>query len=171
MCKHFLCTCCSLFFLAVAIGQSGPIDADRPDQTEGVNNVPKNYLQFEFGFSRQKNQQNDYQYEVPDVLSKYGLSNRVELRLITTILNSALPIRAVNKTGLEPVVVGTRISLWEERKALPKTSFLFHVAIPGMSSSANNIHFAAPDFKLAMQNTIAKNCRWLQCWSGMGWGR
>jgi hypothetical protein len=62
-----------------------PIDTDRPNQTESVNTVPKKWLQFEAGFDYQKNDDVSQKFLLPTLLNKYGLSNRIELRLITTI--------------------------------------------------------------------------------------
>jgi Putative MetA-pathway of phenol degradation len=161
--KYFFSTCLFFFLLNTATAQTGaidPIDTDRPDQTESVNTVPKNWFQFEFGFSRQENERNNYEYLTPTLLSKYGLSNRIELRLITSVFTTStllIPAGRVRKTGLDPVEVGAKISLWEEKKGIPKTTFLFHVAIPGFASNTNDINLVAPNLRLTMQNSIAKN--------------
>ena len=149
-----------LFTCNIINAQDSPIDTDRPDQTESVNLVPKKWLQFEAGFSSQENKKNNHEYLTPTLLSKYGLSNRIELRLITSIITNSqiyIPTGTVSKTGLEPVEIGAKISLWEEKKWIPKTSFLFHFAIPGLASKANNIDLIAPNFRFTLQNSIAKN--------------
>jgi len=158
--KYFFSVSLFFFLLNTATAQIDPIDTDRPDQTEGVNTVPKNWLQFEFVFSIQENERNNHEYLTPTVLSKYGLSNKIELRLITSILTNStllIPTGTVSKTGLEPVEIGAKISLWKEKKGIPKTTFLFHVAIPGLGSNTNNINLIAPNFRFTMQNSIAKN--------------
>jgi hypothetical protein len=150
-----------LFFISTNVyAQIEPMDADRPDQTEGVNTVPKKWLQFEAGLNIQENVSNVHEYLTPTLLSKYGLSKRIELRLITTIVtNSYLSIPGGTKsnTGLDPVEIGTKISLLQEKGWIPKTTFLFHFAIPGFASKANNIDLLAPNFRFTMQNSLAKN--------------
>jgi hypothetical protein len=144
-----------LFFVSIAAtGQTDPIDTDRPDQTESVSTVPAKWLQFEFGFNKQQNEGNEYEYLTPTVLSKYGLTDKIELRLITSLLTT---IGRVRKTGFDPVEIGAKISLWEEKKGIPKTTFLFHIAVPGFASNANDIKLVAPNFRFSMQNSISKN--------------
>jgi len=60
------------------------IETDRPDQTETPFNVPKKYFQAEFGFNKEN--LTDYNYNLihPTALLKYGLSNRIELRVEPT---------------------------------------------------------------------------------------
>jgi hypothetical protein len=151
----------SLLFIGNNIfAQLEPIDTDRPDQTESVNLVPKKWLQFEAGFNTQENERSTHEYLTPTLLSKYGLSNRIELRLITTIVTNSylsIPQGTISNTGLDPVEIGAKISLWQEKKWIPKTSFLFHLAIPGLASKSNNINLIAPNFRFTMQNSLAKN--------------
>lgn len=60
-----------------------PIDTDRPDQTESAYTVPKHWLQFETGFNFQKNATDNYEFLNPTLLSKYGLTRKIEFRVIT----------------------------------------------------------------------------------------
>ncbi|MEO6219796.1 MAG: transporter [Ginsengibacter sp.] len=161
----------SIFTCLTIYAQDEPIDTDRPDQTESVNIVPKNWLQFEAGFNIQENKKNTYEYLTPTLLSKYGLTDRIELRLITTLITNSyllIPQGTVSKTGLEPVEVGAKISLLQEKKLLPKTSFLFHFAIPGFASKGNNINLIAPNFRFIFQKSLAKNFA-LGCNLGTEW--
>ncbi len=148
----FLC----LSFIAHA--QIPKIDTDRPDQTESVNIVPKKWLQFEAGFNYQKNDDISHEFLVPTLLSKYGLSNRIELRLITTILRQSVDIPSlgkINNTELEQVEIGAKVALFEEKNFLPKTSLLFHVGIPGLASYKTDKFLF--NSRLTMQHTLSKN--------------
>lgn len=149
----------SLFCTAASCyAQVEKIDADRPDQTESAVTVPKKWFQFELGFSAQTTTSLENEFQHPTLLSKYGLGKRIELRLITTIQTNTYfnIVDKVKETGLSPVEVGTKIALWEEKKFLPKTSLLFHVAIPGLASEKFKADKLAPNFRLSMQNTISK---------------
>ena len=152
---------CSILLLILSINvraQPWPIDTDRPDQTESVYIVPKYYLQFETGFVFQKNNDDSEEFLIPTLLSKYGLSNRVELRLITSVVRESVEIYSYGKqyqTKLEQVELGAKISLWEEKKLIPKTSFIFHFGIPGLASyKTNRILFNS---RLTMQHTLSNN--------------
>lgn len=148
-----------LYLLSISIhAQIPPIDTDRPDQTESVNLVPKNWLQFEAGFNFQKNNSHEKEFLLPTLLSKYGLSKRIELRLITPIKTTSsllIPSGTLNETGLDVPEIGAKISLIEEKKMLPKTSFIFHIGIPAFTSDKFKPDKVAPNFRFTMQHTLS----------------
>lgn len=136
------------------------IDTDRPDQTESAVPVPKKWVQFEFGFGKQVNNSNEKEFQHPTLLSKYSISKRIELRLITTVqtnTNFSNPLLKQTNTGLTPVEIGAKIALWEEKKLLPKTSLIFHVGIPKLASTWYQVDHLAPNFRFTMQHSITKN--------------
>lgn len=148
-----------LFCLSISIyAQIPPIDTDRPDQTESAFLVPAKWLQFEAGFNFQKNNIDEKEYLTPTLLSKYGVSKRVELRLITTLKtnSSVTTFGTINETGLDVAEVGAKIALAEERKLFPKTSFIFHLGIPAFSSSKFKPDNIAPSFRFTMQHTLSE---------------
>ena len=107
----------------------------------------------------QQNTRTENEFLLPTLLSKYGLSKRIELRLITSIKRFSvlqIPSGTIYETGLEPIELGTKIALTEEKKWIPKTSLLFHVAIPGFASKNLQADHLAPNFRFSMQNTISK---------------
>lgn len=147
-----------LFCLQHINAQDEPIDTDRPDQTESVNIVPKKWLQFEVGFNYQKNDDNNKEFLLPTLLGKYGISKRIELRLITTINRQSLEIPSGSKlhsTIFEQVEAGAKVALFEEKKLLPKTSLLFHAGIPGLASYEPDKFLF--NTRLTMQHTLSKN--------------
>ncbi len=145
------------FVVTVCIGQASKIDTDRPDQTESVNTVPKKWVQFEAGFNYQQLNKSIKELVTPTLLTKYGLTQNIELRLITS-LNTALvtlPSGKNRSTVFDVVQAGAKIALWEENKFLPKTSLIFHLGIPGLSSyETDNLLF---NTRLTMQHTLSKN--------------
>ena len=156
--KHFYILILSC--LSLSLYAQDPIDTDRPDQTESVNLVPKNWLQFEAGFNFQKNNSDEKEYLLPTLLSKFGLSKRIELRLITTIkTNSSLqiPSGTLHETGLDVTEMGAKIFLFEEKNGIPKTSFIFHLGIPALSSVKFKPDKVAPNFRFTMQHTLSAN--------------
>ncbi|MEO7292730.1 MAG: transporter [Ginsengibacter sp.] len=154
--KHFYTLILSL--ISVSLYAQKQIDTDRPDQTESVFLVPKKWIQFEAGFNFQKNSSTENEFLTPTLLSKYGLSNRIELRLITTFKTSSsstIPIGTLRETGLDVVEVGAKISLFEEKELIPKTSFIFHVGIPSLTSAKFKPDNIAPNFRFTMQHTLS----------------
>lgn len=142
-----------------SFAQIEKIDTDRPDQTESAVLVPKKWFQFEMGFSKQVNNATENEFQYPTLLSKYGISKRFELRLITTVQTNTYfnVVDKVKETGLTPVEMGAKIALWEEKGLLPKTSLLFHVAIPKLASNYFKADHLAPNFRFTMQHSLPKN--------------
>lgn len=156
--------------------QPGKIDTDRPDQSESPSTVPKNWLQVEAGIGLQKNNDLDeYEYAHPTILTKYGIGNRIELRLITTFQSNSylkVPRGTVINSGLLPVEIGTKINLFEEKGWRPKTSLLVHFGIPKAASRNYDVPNLAPRFRFAFQKTIsnmvALGCNLGAEWDGSG---
>lgn len=158
--KIILPLICCCFCSLIAYPQVEKIDTDRPDQTESAVLVPKKWMQFEFGISKQQNKPGENEFQHPTLLSKYGLNKRIEFRLITTLTTNRFYDQSQVKqheTGLEPVEVGAKIALWEEKKLLPKTSFIFHFAIPKLAGKKFRADKLAPNFRFTMQNSITNN--------------
>jgi hypothetical protein len=134
------------------------IDADRPDQTESAITVPKNYFQAEFGFSKENISGRNYDLIHPTVLLKYGLK-KFDFRLEVTCKSSYEHLIPDPKwtTGIDPVEIGFRAALWEEKKLLPKTSFILSLGIPALASESFKSDHLIPSFRFALQNSITEN--------------
>ncbi len=147
---------CLLFFTYNCFGQDLPsIQTDRPDQTECPFIVPINYFQFENGFSYEKTDENSNEIIAPTVLTRFGINDHFELRLITEYL--ANNNNSKNISGLNPVLVGFKTRLFEENGIIPVTSFIGHLAIPKLASADYKKPYYAPEFRFTMQHTISKN--------------
>ena len=139
-----------------ANAQEERMETDRPDQTESPYIVPKKWLQFESGFNFEKNEPGSQTFVYPTLLSKYGISKRFELRMITSLLAN----RDYNGsqyetiTGIEPVQLGGKLALTEEHGLLPKTSLIAHIAIPHFATTKLHAEKLAPNFVFTMQHRI-----------------
>lgn len=134
------------------------IDTDRPDQTESSFLTPKGFFQGEIGFNIE-NDNNLQTFIHPTGLWKYGISKRFEFRLITEFISTEPKLIDPNnkyETGLLPIQIGSKISLWEEKGLLPKTSFIFHVGIPTLSSSKFKPPHLAPNFRFTMSHSLSE---------------
>ena len=49
----------------------------------------------------------------------------------------------------------TEVAFWEEKGLLPKTSLIFHLAVPKMASKNFRYNNWAPNFRFTMQHTLA----------------
>ena len=123
----------SLLFLSLSFyaQETEPIQTDRPDQTETPAIVPKGMFQVETGFSFQKNKQNNNTNTLPSTLWKYGVNENFELRLITEFISEKIEDRTFS--GLNPILLGCKIKISDEKGIFPKTSFIGHVLLPNMA--------------------------------------
>ncbi len=146
---------CYLCLINYSKAQNERIEPDRPGKTDGVNIVPKGWLQFEAGVSYQKNNDIEKEYLTPELLSKYGVSKRIELRLITavkTLSTEVTPFKTKRESALEIPQIGAKIALLNEKKFIPQTSILFHVGIPGLNPYETDKFLF--NSKLSMQHSI-----------------
>jgi Putative MetA-pathway of phenol degradation len=149
--KNLLC----VLFSIPCFSQNEPIEADRPDQTETPAIVPKGMFQVESGFSFQKNNSESNTFSLPSTLWKYGISKKIELRLITELVLEKNFSEKQN--GFLPIAIGLKINLFDEIGMLPKTSLISHVEIKNIASSIYKNAYYIPNFRFTMQHTLNKN--------------
>ena len=131
-----------------------PIQLDRPDQTECSFIVPKGYIQAENGFSYENINKDEKAIVYPSTLWKYGLSKKVELRLITELVTEKQKDFTVS--GLTPIKLGFKVNISQEKGIIPVTSLIVHLVIPGIASQSFISNYYAPSFRFTMQNTLSK---------------
>ena len=132
------------------------IETDRPDQTETPVLTPKKYLQAEIGFNRESDG-NIYRLVHPTALIKYGINQRVELRLEAAWVSDHVKTPAGKTNGFEAIEIGTKIALLEEKGIRPKTSLIAHVGLPFTSTRLYRSPHLSPSFRFTMQNTLTPN--------------
>lgn len=130
-----------------------PIQTDRPDQTESPAITPKAYIQMEHGFMYEQADKHHSSATFPSLLTKLGLSPRLELRLITELVSETSFSKT--ETGLTPVTIGFKTALCEEKGLLPKTSFIGHLTLPTFASKKFKAVYYAPAFRFTMQHTLS----------------
>ena len=157
MVKNILSIIIFLYFTNKAFAQD-EIDTDRPDQTESPVTVNKSVLQIEHGFSIERD--NSISVFGSSTLLRYGLLKNIELRLETDIAYTPSTNFSAATTELQPIAVGTKISLWKEKKWIPKTSLLIHVGIPFLAARSFKNFNAQPEIKLAFQNNLSQTISW-----------
>ena len=152
--------CVILFGLTAKAQLTEKIETDRPDQTESPYTVPKKWFQSETGFAIENDKSGDKTFVHPTMLNKYGLSKHFELRLITEFVSFQTPVIIPQGneivSGLQPIEVGGKLALLEEKGARPKTSVIFHTAIPKAAFKKFQQTNWAPDFRFTMQNTLSE---------------
>jgi len=160
MAKYFYTLLFLVFSNILFAQQEGRMETDRPDQTESPFITKKRYIQAEFGFNVERFAGLTTIVH-PTTLWKYGACKRFEFRLITEFISQETPIlipvgNEIN-SGLQPIQIGGKVSLWEEKGLLPKTSFIFHVAPSKLGSKKFHTSKWAPNFRFTFQNTLSDN--------------
>ncbi len=146
-----------LFFMSVnakVFAQDLPsIQTDRPDQTECPFITPRHYFQLENGFSYEKNTANSELIVAPTVLTRFGINNYFELRLITEYVISKENSSTYH--GFNPVLIGFKTRLLEEKGIIPTTSLIAHIGFPEVASTNYRANYYYPEFRFTMQHTIS----------------
>jgi hypothetical protein len=150
-----ICFCCLAVISTHSALAQERIDTDRPDQTESAVTVPKYYFQGEFGFGVENFRFNNYNIAHPDFLLKYGISKKAELRLAGNFGTEYIHLIPEPKytSHFEPIEIGMKVALLEEKGIRPKTSMIFHMIIPVESPTLN----LYPLVRFTFQNTLTKN--------------
>ena len=156
MIKYFFFFYLLLFlFNLKSVGQSlPPIQLDRPDQTECSFIVPKGYIQAENGFTYENINEDEKAIAYPSTLWKYGLSKKVEFRLITELITEKQ--KALATTGFAQIKIGFKVNICQEKGIIPITSLIVHSTVPSIASQSFRSTYYAPSFRFTMQNTLSK---------------
>lgn len=129
------------------------IQTDRPDQTECPFISPQNYFQFENGCSYEKNNANSDVFVAPTVLTRFGINKHFELRLITEFVISKE--NSTSYSGINPVLIGFKTKILEEKGIIPTTSLIAHIGFPEVASTEYRANYYYPEFRFTMQHTIS----------------
>ena len=153
--NHFILFAFSIGLLPSFIfGQNLPsIQLDRPDQTECPFITPNKYIQIENGLTIENFENNQKAFNYPSTLWKYGVNEKFELRLITELVS----MKSMSSTisGLLPITLGFKTSLFEEKGLIPKTSFIGHITTSRIGSKELQTTLIAPAFRFTMQHTLS----------------
>ncbi|AWI25022.1 transporter [Flavobacterium pallidum] len=141
-----------LFPVFIFAQETQHIETDRPDQTETPAIVPKGMFQMENGFSYEKINEDSEAVVTPSSLIKFGVNDHFELRLILEFVS--VKESGQKNSGLNPVLVGFKSRLAEEKGIIPETSFIAHLSIPDLASKDFKTTYYAPEFRFTMQHTL-----------------
>jgi len=142
-----------LFAVNTLIAQElPPIATDRPDQTESPYVTPPGYIQVETGFNYE-NDRGNWSTLTPTILSKYGFNERCELRLITEFGGTGVDDTSI--TGIQPLVIGFKSRLLDEKGVLPMVSVICHLTTPFLSDKKFKPTYYAPSFRFLLQHGLS----------------
>ena len=96
---------------------------DRPDQTESAVVVGDKKIQIESGILNEKNSDGEKNLSIPTNLFRYGISEKIELRL-------NLEHSDKKNYGIESIEIGSKINLNKNQNSLTKIALLSHLLLP-----------------------------------------
>lgn len=143
------------------------IATDRPDQTETPFVIPRKTIQLECGFLHEKEGRLK-NVEIPSLLWRISLSEVMELRLITTHVNNNIRNGKHEYDGLEPVQLGFKIKVCEEKGLRPNVGYIQHVVIKWLASDNLEASAYTTNFRFAAQHSLCNRLN-LSYNAGMKW--
>ena len=157
--------CLLLVFTLRADAQDGKksaadtINTDRPDQTESPHIIPKGKLQIEAGICLNPfDSAGDKTPLIGIVALRYGISKRIEVRLIAEEGRDRDRFVEETSQGLFPLAVGGKLLLLEhERNIIPQTALLAWLKLPITSRSSEQSIYWSPQVMMAFENKIGEN--------------
>ncbi len=144
--------------LNVAYAQDEEIETDRPGESQSASIVKQHSMQIEQGFQVQKD--TGVSITESNSLFRYGISKNIELRLEADIMHSPSTKSSPSATELQPVEIGTKVELCDQKKWLPKTALLVQVGLPFLASSSFKNFNLIPKLRLSFENDLSKIISW-----------
>lgn len=87
----------------------------------------------------------------PSVLWKYGVNEKLELRLISEFTTHT--DNSISTNGINPIKIGFKTRLFEEKGIIPVISFIAHLVILASGSKEFQTNYFAPSFRFTMKHT------------------
>ena len=125
------------------------VAADRPGMATGVGVLPFKAIQWETGFQWDYADR-QHSFTLPTTMLRFGVAPFAELRLE---YDGTLYSNAKWQYQVEPLILGTKIRVFDGWKAVPKISFLANIAIPITKEAYQSLH-VAPSLYLLFENDV-----------------
>lgn len=151
-----------LLILQLNVAKAQPsekIETDRAGKAQTPFVVPTQIFQLETGFEFEKQDENQQGIQHPELLMRFGLFKRLELR--TRILTATEKFKqpSYSQSGLQPVEVGIKALITEGRGLLPHTSFTAQFGIPGLASKDFQADKVFPRLRLNLEHYLTKRIK------------
>ena len=149
-----------LYAQEVASEEAFAVSADRPGMATGVGVLPFKTIQWETGFQWDYADR-QHSFTLPTTMFRFGVAPFAELRLE---YDGTLYSDAKWQYQVEPLILGTKIRVFDGWKAVPKISFLANIAIPITKEAYQSSH-VAPSLYLLCENDVTD---WLNLCYNLG---
>lgn len=161
--KHVVILICFLICQHYLYAQDDAIFTDRPGQTDAVYTMGKGYFQIESGFFYSTDEMAGVKITTsttPNVMIKYGVIDRIEVKLFLDLLQLKEDTIAVTETknsGLAPIRLATKVFLIEGDGWMPAASLTGILSLPNTGDNAFQHKDVKTSIRLQMENSISEN--------------
>lgn len=138
----------------------GALITDRPDATESPTTIPVGYIQVETGAfyeSFEKNNIKNETFTFNTTLVRLGVLNNLELRLGWDFVETKTNTTENILSGFNPLLLGAKISISEEKGAFPEIGFLGHLYLPFTAATDYKPETTGVDFRFSFAHTLNEN--------------
>lgn len=147
------CFLAGFFFFTAVLSQAQNISFDRPGAGDGTGVVSKKHANLEMGlnFSQYKAATAN---SIPGVLLRYGLMNKLEIRVGQSYLMHAydMPAGKIKDAGLSNLSIGAKYALCSNESRKMESALLFDVSLP---TGSKDVASEEVDFVLKYLHTAA----------------
>lgn len=169
-------TAAFLFFVTLLNAQNSSIEPDRLGKTHTPFSLPKKWFQSEVGFLKQKDKltavsQTEKYFQHPLFFGRYGLSNRIEARVITEwATEKEIGTNQTDVyTGINTFQLGLKANFVKEKGIKPEIALIAHYSFNSLRTLAPGTDtIDGVNFRFAFQHTLSENV-WLNYNAGMQW--
>jgi hypothetical protein len=126
-----------------------------PDEYETPSTVPASMFQAESRFRYTKSEKEGLAFDIPSLNLKYGINDLLEIIVVTNLVYNK--VKDSTSSGLEPLIIGLKVKLWEEKGFVPQASLSVQAALPKLASEALQASYLAPNIKLLFKNKVTES--------------
>ena len=136
-----------------------PIFTDRSSQTDAIGLIPRGRFQLESGFFYLTDSESNEDFiAFPNLFIKYGISDRLEFRLILNYFNQKIDTIGgdIKNSGIAPIATGFKVALLpEQRGIIPKATYGLTFIIPKIGDSAFKTDELTTSMRFLFENSIS----------------
>lgn len=138
--------------------QTTSLETDRPGLSFSPFTIPKKWVQLESGFLREASKESgNFNYELPQLLTKYGLHKNLELRLLTTYgRDVSISSNATSRDGgLSNLEAGFKWRFLKQQHIVPHTALVVQYISRGLNTRPFRDSLDGLFIRLAMQHNFS----------------
>lgn len=147
----------SASLLTYAAAAQNSIFTDRPNVTDAVALLPTGTFQVELGYFRESSNDGDLVNRTsPNINIKYGLTEWIELRVLTNYLNSNAdtPAGEIEASGLTPIAISPKVRLLETESWLTNVTLSTNFILPSTGAEEFQNDHLNVGYRLLLENNF-----------------